>query len=192
MFEPRPRFHFDFVDPGSLVMLRRLEVLDAPFEAVGFEFRPPPRPLVDPDDPAWIAYWDEMAPQLRALGVAARRPSRIPWTRKAHELLLHAGETESAEEVARGLRDRLFGAYVAEGADLGRIDVVVALAVEVGLDRTAARAVLDVDRWREEVERIRADAEVRGVRGVPTLVHGGRLLEGVHDEDTIRAFLGDG
>ena len=58
------------------------------------------------------------------------------------------------------------------------------------LDRTEVKAVLDVDRHASELDRVRAEASAKGVRGVPTLVAGDRVLEGVHDSDAILAFLG--
>ena len=63
--------------------------------------RPPPDPLVDPADPAWTAYWDEVAPGLRALGFSPRLPPLVPWTRKAHELLDEAGLLERVDKKIR-------------------------------------------------------------------------------------------
>lgn len=193
MYDVRPRLYFDFVDPGSLLVRGRIAALGLDCTLVGFEMRPPPDTLVDPADPAWTAYWDEVAPGLRALGCPPRLPPLVPWTRKAHELMCQAeAAAPDDDDLAERLRDRVFRAYVEEGADIGRIDVLVPLAEEAGLDRTETRAVLDVDRWRDTVEAARADAVRAGVRGVPTLLHRGRRLEGVHDEETLRAFLGDG
>lgn len=187
MRDERPHLYFDFVDPGSLLMHRRLVALDAPCVLVGFELRPPPEPLVEPGDPAWRSYWNQLAPALERAEIQLGSPRLIPRTRKAHELVLHAG--------TRGLglpvRDRVWRAFVEAGVDIGRIDLLLGIAVEVGLDPTETKAVLDVDRWRDEVEQIRVEALKVGVRGVPTLVHRGRRLEGVHDPETIRAYLED-
>jgi 2-hydroxychromene-2-carboxylate isomerase len=190
MHDERPRLYFDYVDPGSLLVRRRIATLGVDCSFVGFEMRPPPEPLVELADPAWVEYWGHASQALRATGVVPGAPTLVPWTRKAHELTLHA--TESPDEpVAVAMMDRLFSAYIEEGRDIGRIDVLVPLAVEVGLDGTEVRAVLDVDRWRDEVERARGNALAAGVRGVPTLLRAGHRLEGVHDNETIRAFLED-
>ena len=190
MLDHRPRLYFDFVDPGSFLVLRRMTGLGVGFDRTGFELRPPSAPPVDAEDPAWVGYWDEVGPALRSAGVEARRPPLVPRTRKAHELVRFAEET-GGTELAHRLGDRLFRAYLTEGADLGRIDVLVGLATEVGLDRSETRAVLDVDRWRDAVETARQEALGAGVRGVPTVLRHGGTLEGIHDEETLPAFLGD-
>ena len=188
MHDERPCLYFDFVDPGSLLIRRRLATLGVDCTFVGFEMRPPPEPLVEPTDPAWMAYWRSVAGALGEVGVEASAAGLVPWTRKAHELTLHAAAA-GGREVASAMSDRLFEAYVEEGRDIGRIDVLVPLAVEVGLDGTEARAVLDVDRWRDRLEEVRHHARGRGVAGVPTLAMAGDRLEGVHSIETIRGFL---
>jgi predicted DsbA family dithiol-disulfide isomerase len=190
MCDERPRLYFDYVDPGSLLVRRRIAALGVDCSFVGYEMRPPPEPLVEASDPAWVDYWEDTARELRATGIRPGSPGLVPWTRKAHELTLHAAEA-SDEHAGTAVLDRLFVAYIEEGRDIGRIDVLVSLAIDVGLDGSAARAVLDVDRWSDEVERSRAGARAAGVRGVPTLLRAGGRLEGVHDSETIRAFIED-
>ena len=189
MLDARPRLFFDYVDPGSYLMDLRVERAAAgvgqPVERVPFELRPPPGELVAPDDPAWLAYWSDMAEPLRDEGVPVRRPDLVPWTRKAHELVLHAHEKGDGGDLHR----TLFRQYLEEGVDIGRVDVLLQLATRAGLDATETKAVLDVDRHAEGVEQVRRDALARGVRGVPTLALGERILEGVHDDEVIRAFL---
>lgn len=188
MFDERPCLYFDFVDPGSLLVRRRVTALGIDCRMIGFEMRPPPEPMVDPSEPAWIGYWDELSPHLREAGLSASPPRLVPWTRKAHELVLQA-EARVEPETLDALRERIWVACLDEGVDIGRIDVLVPFGVEVGLDRTETRAALDVDRWTARLEEARRAAQVSGVRGVPTLAVAEARLEGVHDEDTIRAFV---
>jgi predicted DsbA family dithiol-disulfide isomerase len=190
MLDTRLRLYFDFVDPGSFLLLRRLDSLGVDYALDGFEMRPPPAPPVDPSDPTWSDYWDSVAPALRELDVEPALAARVPWTRKAHELAVHASEA-GAPGAGRRMVERLFRAFVEDGVDLGRIDLLVEMAEAEGLDRTEARAVLDVDRYRDTVDDRRRAAVDRGVRGVPTLLQGDRRLEGIHDVNTLRAFIGD-
>lgn len=189
MFDMRPRLYFDFVDPGSLLLLRRLDALDVEYALEGFEMRPPADPPVDPSDPVWQGYWESVVPALRELGVEPAPPERIPRTRKAHELVAHA-RAGGAPGCDVRLVERLFHAFLEDGVDLGRIDLLVGVAENAGLDRTEVRAVLDVDRYRDTIDDRRRVALDRGVRGVPTLMRGERRLEGLHDENTLRAFIG--
>lgn len=192
MSDARPRLFFDFVDPGSYLMDLRLERLAAGLgrtvERVPFELRPPPEPLLDAAAPGFVAYWNDMARLLEAEGVHAVRPALVPWTRKAHELVLHASEQGDPGPVRRAL----FRRFHEDGQDIGRVDVLLEVALAAGLDRTATKAVLDVDRHADGVRRARAEGEARGVRGVPTLTVDEDRLEGIHDEEAIRAFLGPG
>ena len=110
----------------------------------------------------------------------------MPWTRKAHELVRHATESDLAGEVRRAI----FEAYLFEGRDIGRVDVLVQIARTLGLDPGETKPVLDVDRHEAEIAELRASALAAGVREAPTLALGDRLLEGFHNAAAIRTFLG--
>ena len=99
---------------------------------------------------------------------------------------MHAEETGREAEV----RARLFEAYLFAGSDIGRVDVLVNVALGAGLDRTGAKAVLDVDRHEAAVADARVRALDAGVRTTPTLVVDDRTLEGFHNGAAIRTFLG--
>jgi predicted DsbA family dithiol-disulfide isomerase len=186
----RVRIYLDYIDPGSFLVDRCLAGLEASgdltVDRLPWEVRRPPEPLLLPDEPAWLGYWDDMAERAGQTGAALVRPKLVPWTRKAHELALLAREKGCFDKVHRALMD----GFHLQGIDLGRVDVLVALGESQGLDRTEVKAVLDVDRHASELDRVRAEASAKGVRGVPTLVAGDRVLEGVHDSDAILAFLG--
>lgn len=183
------RLYLDYMDPGSLLMDRRLAALvqgrEAELLRLPWEVRRPPEPLLDPRDTAWTSYWESMVPELREEGVELQAPERVPWTRKAHELALHARAKGVFEPVHRSL----FQALLVEGMDLGRVDVLVELGRQAGLDHSETKAALDVDRYAEELDRIREEARERGVRGVPTLVLHDRILEGIHPPEAVDAFL---
>lgn len=193
MSDARSRLYVDLVDPGSYLMDLRVGRAagddDARVVRAPFEIRPPPEPLLRPEDPGWRAYFDAMADALGREGRAVRVPTIVPWTRKAHELVAYAAETDTSTEP--GVRRALFRRFLEEGEDIGRVDVLLAVAVEAGFDRTEVKATLDVDRHAHAIETVRAEATSGGIRGVPTLARGSRTLEGIHDEEAIRAFLRD-
>lgn len=91
-------------------------------------------------------------------------------TLKAHELLHFAKEHGRQLE----LSERLFRAYFTEGRHLGRVDELVELAAEVGLDADAARAALDSGRHGAAVQADIARAGAYGIQGVPFFVFDGR------------------
>jgi predicted DsbA family dithiol-disulfide isomerase len=191
------RFHFDFVDPLSWLMSRVLEDLydadpargGAPtpdIEWVGFERRPPPAPMIDRDDPETALEWSEAQTLAETYGLKLNPPWLVPWTRKAHELALHADATGEGRRV----RAAVFEAYFSDGLDIGRVDVLVEIARQSGFDASEAKAVLDVDRYESGVADARQAALSHGITSIPMLEFGGASLSGFHNEAVVRTFLG--
>ena len=94
---------------------------------------------------------------------AANRPTR---TLKAHELLhfAKAGGRQNA------MKERLMQAYFERGEHVGRIDELVRMAGEVGLDEDEARAALESGEFAAAVQEDISAARDIGVRGVPFFV----------------------
>lgn len=91
-------------------------------------------------------------------------------TVKAHELL-HFAKAHGRQDA---MAERLMSAYFTEGRHVGRIDDLVALAAEVGLDADDARAALDSDRHLADVRADQAQAQAYGIQGVPFFVIDGK------------------
>jgi predicted DsbA family dithiol-disulfide isomerase len=125
-----------------------------------FELYPAPAPLAPPPR--------EAGPGLEGLaaelGLPLRPPGFRPRTRKAHE----AAALAAAQGDPAALRAAIFDAYWVEGRDIGRIDVLAELAPAAGLDPFELKVALDIDRFRDEVERDRALAARLRVAAVPT------------------------
>lgn len=176
-----PVFYFDFVDPGSCLAAHLIDEAGAA-DAVqwrAFELRPPPRPPIDPEEPAWRTRHARVAELARGSGVPMGTPQLVPWTRKAHELTEFAREDSRTGDCCHTVRRALFVAHFVDRTDIGRIDLLVEIAHHAGLDRTAAKAVLDVDRYTGVVAANREAARAHGVTTVPALVAGDRRLEGL-------------
>ncbi|MFT3799159.1 DsbA family oxidoreductase [Microbacterium sp.] len=91
-------------------------------------------------------------------------------TVKAHELLHFAKEQGRQLEVA----ERLMSAYFTEGRHVGRVDDLVDLAAEAGLDAAAARDALESGRYLPAVRADQAQAQAYGIQGVPFFVIDGK------------------
>lgn len=198
MPHPTVRIYFDFVDPLSLAVAHALGMRSrsaaeseepskrSRVEWVGFELRPPPVALTRSDDPFWAER------RAKALSWAGGLdlpdvPSLVPWTRKAHELHIHASRLGAGDAVRAGV----FEAHFDQRRDIGRVDVLVEIAAASGLDRTETKAVLDVDRHEADVAAARREAEALGVRDVPSLSLDGRLVEGFPDPTDLGTLLPD-
>lgn len=95
---------------------------------------------------------------------------------------------------ALGLRDalseRLFSAYLGEGAALGDVETLVRLAAEAGLDAEAARRVLDSAQYADAVRAEEAEAAALGVSGVPMFVLDRRYgVSGAQSANVLRGAL---
>ena len=189
MDETPPRLYYDYVDPLSLVVEHDVAALEqegwTKVARHPLELRAPPAGLIHSDDPLWVRRWEQALSLGKARGLQLHAPSLVPWSRKAHELALHAREKDLFEQV----HPALFIAYLKEGRDIGRVDVLVSLAADVGLDREEVRTVLGVDRHAAELDGLRGEAERLGVRGVPTLLVAGERIEGVLPAEALRALL---
>ncbi|MFE6994582.1 DsbA family protein [Microbacterium sp. NPDC057659] len=103
-------------------------------------------------------------------------------TVKAHELLHHA----KAKGLQHEMEERLMSAYFTEGKHVGRIDDLVALAAEVGLDAAEATEVLESSKYLEDVRADQAQARAYGINGVPFFVIDGKY--GVSGAQPAEAF----
>ncbi|MDQ2650846.1 MAG: DsbA family oxidoreductase [Actinomycetota bacterium] len=82
------------------------------------------------------------------------------------------------------LKRRLLVAHFTEGRDVADRDVLSDLAGEVGIDRDDARALLDSDEQRHEVQASRDEAYTNGIQAVPTYVIEGQwMLQGALETD---------
>ncbi|HLV05570.1 MAG TPA: DsbA family oxidoreductase [Actinomycetaceae bacterium] len=114
----------------------------------------------------------------------------------AHEALHFAKEHGTQLELV----ERLFSAYFEEGRHVGKVDELVALGSDVGLDADALRTALEDGTYTDAVAQDIAQARVYGIQGVPFYVIGGkygvsgaqrpevftRALEQVRSEASVR------
>lgn len=131
---------------------------------------------------------DAINAQLTALADAeglSYRPDLTQPTnsRLALELLHHAGQIGQRAT----LTTRLFAAYFSEGRHIGRIDELLELAQEVGLDRDTARAALTERRHKKAVEQDHARLRTLGARGVPLYVIDGKW--GISGAQPVQTYL---
>lgn len=114
----------------------------------------------------------------------------------AHEALHFAKEHGTQLELVEGL----FSAYFEEGRHVGKVDELVALGSDVGLDADALRTALEDGTYTDAVAQDIAQARAYGIQGVPFYVIGGkygvsgaqrpevftRALEQVRSEASVR------
>lgn len=141
-----------------------------------FELYPTGTPVPDMDATWLRAAWRHSVEGLAAeLGVPMKRPAAMPRTRKAHEAAAYA----RSEGKHADMHAAIYAAYWQDGRDIGRIDVLVDIGRESGLDPTRLKVALDIDQWTEAVEEDEIRAARLGLSSVPAYV-----LTGVSDTGT--------
>jgi predicted DsbA family dithiol-disulfide isomerase len=104
----------------------------------------------------------------------------------AHELL-HAAKAQGRQLEAV---EAVFRAYFQEGRHVGRVDDLVVIAGEVGLDTGAVRSALESHDHLGAVHADEAQAAAYGIQGVPFFVIDGRYgVSGAQDPDVFAGAL---
>lgn len=182
----------DFACPFSYVTeaaLRRMEAAgEIAITPLAYELYPVPAPLPGAVDGGWM---EALRPLAEELDLALRVPPAPARTAKAHEAAAFA----QARGQGPAMREAIFAAYFAEGHDIARIDVLVALGVALGFDAGELKVVLDVDSLSPRIQAEQDAARRAGVEGTPTVVAGtgdeARWLVGARPYAELRAAILD-
>ena len=112
--------------------------------------------------------WSELGERAAELGVPLYRPEKWPATRVA----LQASEfaRDLSEEAHRRLHRAIFRAHFVRGMDIGRVDHLLQLATEEGIDTEALAAALEDGRYLEELARTESEAERYGIHQTPVFL----------------------
>ena len=117
---------------------------------------------------------------------AFERITRTPNTVNSHRLI----RWSHSMGVQDGVVELLFRGYFVEGADIGQIKVLGAIADEAGMDRELVEDLLASDADRELVEREDSLARKIGINGVPTFLIGGKvLISGAQDAEALARVI---
>jgi predicted DsbA family dithiol-disulfide isomerase len=104
----------------------------------------------------------------------------------AHRLLHWALEHGKQD----ALKERMMKAYMTEGVVISDPDVLVAIATDVGLDETEARAVVESDRYATDVRADEKLAGELGITGVPFFVLANKIgVSGAQPVETMKQVL---
>jgi len=110
------------------------------------------------------------------IAFAFDRIARQPNTVAAHSLIALAGTAgQSADGLQSRVKEAFLKAYFLEGIDLTRIEKLLAIAADAGLDRAKAEQCLADPKSRQAVEQEDQRARAIGVQGVPFFIFNGKL-----------------
>jgi predicted DsbA family dithiol-disulfide isomerase len=110
------------------------------------------------------------AARSEGLALAFERIQRTPNTLQSHRLIRFAGEYDRQDEVV----ESLFRRYFIDGENIGDVEVLVAVAVEAGLDGHAVRDYLATTEGLQETIGEDGTARRMGIEGVPCFIVEGK------------------
>lgn len=88
---------------------------------------------------------------------------------RAHELI-HAARAAGGDQLAATAKERLLSDHFEHGADIGDIEHLVQIGVDLGLEGDDVRDALASGRYADAVRADIAEARQLGLRGVPFFV----------------------
>ena len=139
--------------------------------------------------PDRIAALEEaLTQQGEAIGVRFRFDliKRMPNSRRSHLLIAHAARYGLQARV----KDRVMQAYFEEGSDIGDLDELVRLGVEVGLGEREARAALILREGQDGVVAAERHAGTLSITSVPTYIFDGQYtLAGAQEPSNMARIL---
>jgi predicted DsbA family dithiol-disulfide isomerase len=192
---PTMDVYFDYVCPFCLLAEDTItEVADehgVDVEWHPYELRPSPNPTLRPEDAYLPAIWKRAVyPMAREKGIEITLPSASPqpYSHTAFEGFQYARE----HGLGQTYNDRVLRAFFQQDLNIGQVDVLVDLAVELGMDGADFREALTSRRYADAHQRAFAHArDDLGITAVPTVLIGNHRLEGVPDRRRLSAALAD-
>lgn len=182
----------DFVCPFCLLsegpIKQAMEGTDARLVWMPFELRPHPAPTLRPEDDYLPRVWKQSVyPMAERLQVPIKLPtvSPQPYTRTAFIGMQYAADHGLANDYV----EAVLRAFFQKNLDIGETDVIRSIAAEVGLDPEAFIASLTSPEYARRHDNALKLAARIGVRAVPTVLIGDRLLSGITDVETLRADI---
>ena len=112
--------------------------------------------------------------------------AKLSNTLDAHRLLHFAKE----KGLQGQLKEALFNAYYTQGADIGDINTLTAIAVANGMNEQEVKAVLQSDTYTQDVRNDQLTAQQIGVQGVPFFVFNNKYaVSGAQAVDVFQQVL---
>lgn len=138
-----------------------------------FELRPEPAPTLDPKGEYLKKVWrDSVYPLSQKMGFNMKLPPVQPRSRMAHEAAHWARATGYFDDYNLSI----FRAFFERGEDIGKKDVLVRLASDLGLDGQALGIALEQGDFEKSVLAEKQDAQRYGIMAVPAFVAGGQMM----------------
>jgi predicted DsbA family dithiol-disulfide isomerase len=169
--------------------IHELTSIDPNVEVIwrAFELRPDPVPTLDPKGDYLERVWQSSVyPMAERLGMKMVLPPLQPRTRLAHEAAHWARSRGRFDEY----HAELFRAFFERGEDIGDEEVLITLALELGLPSDSLRLALETHEFEPSVLADEREAVPLGVSGVPAFVANRKaVLSGVQPVENLKQLV---
>ena len=122
---------------------------------------------------------------MEADGLPFKDRSHTYNSRLAQEVGSYADTQPGGEKI----HDKFYEAYFVDRRNIGDADVILDVVKSVGLDETAAKAVIDDRSYKDAVDADWAKSHSYGVTGVPTFVSEGQGVVGAQPYEALLEFV---
>ncbi len=152
-----------------------------------YELRPDPVPTLDPGGEYLLRAWaSSVYPLAGRMGMKMQLPPVQPRSRLAHE----AAQWARREGRFDDYNAAVFRAFFERGEDIGRIEVLTALAQGLGLQHESLRHALERHEFEPSVLDDEREAQALGVRGVPAFIADRKAaLSGVQSAQALKELV---
>jgi predicted DsbA family dithiol-disulfide isomerase len=154
-----------------------------------FELRPFPTPTLEPEGDYLQNGWrNNVYPTAERFGVKIVLPrvSPQPYTHLAFEGFQFAKENGKGNEY----NHRILKAFFQEEKDIGEVDVLTDLAIEIGLNGEEFRRSLETRKYKEAHQKaLQHSYEEAKIRAVPTFIIGDTVLPGLYSRETLEQVI---
>ncbi len=106
-------------------------------------------------------------------------------SRLAQEL----GKWADTQPGGDAIHDALFKAYFVEGRNIGDVEVLIEIAVSIGLSEQDARQVFSDRTFRAQIDADWQKSRAYGITGVPTFVAGGYGVVGAQPYEALAQLV---
>ena len=137
-----------------------------------FELRPEPVPTLDPEGDYLVSAWqNHVYPLAAKMNMPLKKPPVQPRSRLAHEAAKWADKQGCFETYNLAL----FRAFFEHGKNIGEIEILKRLAVDLKLDAESLQISLEKGDYTAMVLADENEARQVGVRAVPAFVVNGKV-----------------
>lgn len=189
------KVYSDYVCPFCLIAKKAFDEAvkgkDVEVEWMPYELRPFPNETLKPEGTYLQSIWEQSVyPVAKEMGISMVLPkiSPQPYTHLAFEGFQYAKENGKANEY----NERILKAFFQEEQNIGDIEVLTELAMELGLDREEFKQALQTRKYKEkhQLELKKASNEVN-IQAVPTFIIGKQIIAGVRSKETLEQIINE-